>query len=131
MDANTKKRYDKAGPQVVKALEKRHFEAYYVSTAAEAVEKVVELIPKEHTVSWGGTATRPPSRSRAAASSNLSFISRVSIYSSAWAWSRAAWSLVTRQSISSSSPPLMMLCKLKFLLSPVSRWSVTRFWGKL
>ena len=46
MDANTKKRYDKAGPQVVKALEKRHFEAYYVSTAAEAVEKVVELIPK-------------------------------------------------------------------------------------
>lgn len=55
MDANTKKRYDKAGPQVVKALEKRHFEAYYVSTAAEAVEKVVELIPKEHTVSWGGT----------------------------------------------------------------------------
>lgn len=49
--------YDKAGPQVVKALEKRHFEAYYVSTAAEAVEKVVELIPKEHTVSWGGTAT--------------------------------------------------------------------------
>lgn len=26
MDANTKKRYDKAGPQVVKALEKRHFE---------------------------------------------------------------------------------------------------------
>ena len=57
MDANPKKRYDKAGPQVVKALEKRHFEAYYVSTAAEAVEKVVELIPKEHTVSWGGTAT--------------------------------------------------------------------------
>ena len=57
MDANTKKRYDKAGPQVVKALEKRHFEAYYVSTAAEAVGKVVELIPKEHTVSWGGTAT--------------------------------------------------------------------------
>ena len=57
MDANTKKRYDKAGPQVVKALEKRHFEAYYVSTAAEAVEKVVELIPKEHTVSWGGAAT--------------------------------------------------------------------------
>ena len=33
MDANAKKRYDKAGPQVVKALEKRHFEAYYVSTA--------------------------------------------------------------------------------------------------
>lgn len=31
MDANTKKRYDKAGPQVVKALEKRHFEAYTTS----------------------------------------------------------------------------------------------------
>ena len=57
LHANTKTRYDTAGPQVVKALEKRHFEAYYVSTAAEAVEKVVELIPKEHTVSWGGTAT--------------------------------------------------------------------------
>ena len=47
MDANTKKRYDKAGPQVVKALEKRHFEAYYVSTAAEAVEKVVELLKEK------------------------------------------------------------------------------------
>ena len=47
MDANAKKRYDKAGPQVVKALEKRHFEAYYVSTAAEAVEKVVELLKEK------------------------------------------------------------------------------------
>lgn len=53
----TKKLYDKMGPSVVKELEKRYFEAYYVSTAQEAAEKVLELIPKEHTVGWGGTMT--------------------------------------------------------------------------
>ncbi|NLU23476.1 MAG: lactate utilization protein [Clostridiales bacterium] len=53
----TKKMYDKAGPKVVEALKKRSFEAFYVSTAQEAVAKVLTLIPKEHTVSWGGTMT--------------------------------------------------------------------------
>lgn len=49
-----KMRYDKAGASLVKALEKRQFEAYYCSTAEEAVEQVLSLIPAEDTVSWGG-----------------------------------------------------------------------------
>ena len=52
-----KKRYDKAGPVVVEAMKKRGFEAYYVSTAEEAREKALELIPEGSTVSWGGSAT--------------------------------------------------------------------------
>ena len=57
MLAPMKKMYDTSGPNVVKALNKRQFEAYYCSTAAEAVEKVLELIPAEDVVSWGGVAT--------------------------------------------------------------------------
>ena len=53
----TKMRYDKAGPRVVEALKKRHFDAYYFSTREEAIAKVMELIPAEDSVSWGGTAT--------------------------------------------------------------------------
>lgn len=52
-----KKRYDVAGPRVAAALEKHHFEAYYVSTSEEALEKVMSLIPKDHVVSWGGSKT--------------------------------------------------------------------------
>ncbi len=50
-------RNDKAGPRVAEALRRRQFEAWYVSTAAEAAEKVLELIPQDHVVSWGGTMT--------------------------------------------------------------------------
>lgn len=57
MQEMMKKMYDKAGPKVVENLNKRRFEAYYVSTAEEAEEKVLSLIPKEHVVSWGGTTT--------------------------------------------------------------------------
>ena len=57
MLAPMKKMYDTSGPNVVKALNKRQFEAYYCSTAAEAVEKVLELIPVGDVVSWGGVAT--------------------------------------------------------------------------
>ena len=49
--------YDKLGPKVVKALEKRFFEAWYFSDIPEAVEKVFSLIPKTDTVSWGGSTT--------------------------------------------------------------------------
>lgn len=57
MLAPMKSMYDKSGPTLVKALEKRQFEAYYCSTAAEAVEKVLSLIPAGDTVSWGGVMT--------------------------------------------------------------------------
>lgn len=52
-----KKRNDKAGPLVAEAMNKRGFEAYYVSTAEEAKAKALELIPEGSVVSWGGSAT--------------------------------------------------------------------------
>ena len=52
-----KMQYDKAGPKVAEALNKRYFEAYYCSDRAAALEKILELIPQDHVVSWGGTAT--------------------------------------------------------------------------
>lgn len=57
MESPIKTRYDKAGPRVAEALRRRSFEAYYVSTAAEAAQKVLELIPAEHSVAWGGSVT--------------------------------------------------------------------------
>jgi len=53
----TEQRYSKLGPKVVKALKARSFDAYYFDDTAEAVEKVVSLIPKDHLVSWGGSMT--------------------------------------------------------------------------
>ena len=50
-------RSDLLGPQVVKALESRHFEAWYVETKEEALKKALELIPEGASVSWGGSAT--------------------------------------------------------------------------
>ena len=57
MLAPMKTQYDKSGPTLVKAMKKRQFDAYYCSTAEEAVEKVRELIPAGDVVSWGGVAT--------------------------------------------------------------------------
>ena len=57
MNENKKKMYDLSGPKTVEAMKKRHFDAYYCSTAAEAVEKALELIPKTDSVSWGGVMT--------------------------------------------------------------------------
>ena len=57
MEAPIKTRYDKVGPQVAEALRRRRFEAHYVSTAQEALDLALTLIPKDRTVSWGGTAT--------------------------------------------------------------------------
>lgn len=53
----TKKMYDKAGPRVAEAIRSRRMEAYYCSTAREAAEKVLALIPAEESVSWGGAMT--------------------------------------------------------------------------
>lgn len=43
------------GKRVVKALESRNMEAYYVKTKEEALAKALELIPEGSCVSWGGT----------------------------------------------------------------------------
>jgi len=50
-------RYSKLGPKVVKALKERSFDAFYFDDTAEAVEKIISLIPKNHLVSWGGSKT--------------------------------------------------------------------------
>ena len=50
-------RNDLLGPQVVKALESRHYEAWYVKTREEALKKALELIPEGVTVAFGGSAT--------------------------------------------------------------------------
>jgi len=50
-------RYDKLGPRVANALNKRFFEAWYFPDPAEAVEKIFSLIPKTDVVSWGGSQT--------------------------------------------------------------------------
>jgi hypothetical protein len=57
MNEFTQKRYAKLGPRVVKAMEKRHFAAWYFDTADEAVNKAMELIPEGHVVSWGGSTS--------------------------------------------------------------------------
>ena len=49
--------YDKSGKKTAEALRRRHFEAYYCATAAEAAEKALSLISPEATVSWGGSMT--------------------------------------------------------------------------
>ena len=48
-------RNDVLGARVVKALESRNMEAYYVRTKEEALAKALELIPEGSTVSWGGS----------------------------------------------------------------------------
>lgn len=50
-------RNEKLGIKVVKALEGRHFEAYYCETKEEALQKALSLIPEGSLVSWGGTVT--------------------------------------------------------------------------
>ena len=57
MDQIIKERYDLLGPRVAEAMERRQFQAWYVSSAAEATEKLLELIGTEDTVGWGGSMT--------------------------------------------------------------------------
>lgn len=51
------KRNELLGKSMLPALEKRNFEAYYCSTAEEALKKAVSLIPEGSSVSWGGSVT--------------------------------------------------------------------------
>ena len=49
-----KKYYDKRGALLVNNLKSRHFDAYYCTDSASALEKALELIPKGASVCWGG-----------------------------------------------------------------------------
>lgn len=51
------KRNALAGQRIVKNLEKRHYEAYYVPTGNDAAAKVLQIIKKGSSVSWGGSMT--------------------------------------------------------------------------
>ncbi len=55
MDANRVKRNDLLGQQMVKALESRNMEAYYVGSKEEACKKALDLIPEGSSISWGGS----------------------------------------------------------------------------
>lgn len=53
----TEKRNQRLAQRLIKNLQRRHFEAYYCATAAEAVEQVNALIPDGSSVTWGGSMT--------------------------------------------------------------------------
>ncbi len=57
MENATKLYYEKRGEVLVKNLNRRHFEAYYCSTGAEALARVLELIPEGSSVGWGGATS--------------------------------------------------------------------------
>ena len=57
MNPATKKRYDLLGPRVAEACRRRNFEAYYCADKEEVLSLLLSLIPKDHTVSWGGSET--------------------------------------------------------------------------
>ena len=45
------------GQTIVRNLERRHFDACYCSTSAEAIAKVLQLMPEGSSVTWGGSET--------------------------------------------------------------------------
>ena len=57
MDNSIKKYYNKRAEILVKNLKSRHFDAYYCETKEEALQKALELIPENASVSWGGSVT--------------------------------------------------------------------------
>lgn len=50
-------RNSKLGAKLIKALQARHFEAWYCGDIPEAVDRVFALVPKDHIISWGGSMT--------------------------------------------------------------------------
>ncbi|NLK36798.1 MAG: lactate utilization protein [Epulopiscium sp.] len=59
MSASTpkEKRTELLANSLVASLEKRNFEAYFCPTGKDAVQKVLELIPEDSLISWGGSQT--------------------------------------------------------------------------
>ena len=54
MDEVKQRYYHKRGELLVKNLQKRHFDAVYCHTKAEALKQALAWIPKGSTVGWGG-----------------------------------------------------------------------------
>lgn len=57
MQAPKKSRYDKLGPLVVQALQKRYFDAVYFSDADAALSHLLSLLTKDMLISFGGSQT--------------------------------------------------------------------------
>ena len=57
MDTPKSLRNQKLGEKIVESLKTRFFEAWYFNESAEALEKIVSLIPRDHSVGWGGSMT--------------------------------------------------------------------------
>ncbi len=68
MNEFMKQRYDKLGPVVVKALEKRNFAAYYCADREAALEKALSLIPADAVIGYGGSLTQDDTGIKAALS---------------------------------------------------------------
>lgn len=52
-----KERNEKLAKKVITALEKRHFNAFYCEDEQAALNKILELVSKDETISWGGSVT--------------------------------------------------------------------------
>ena len=55
MNANRIKRNQMLGEKVIKALNSRNIEAFYVESKEDALAKALELIPEGSKVAWGGS----------------------------------------------------------------------------
>ena len=55
MNENRIKRNRMLGETIIKGLESRNMEGYYVESKEEALKKALELIPEGSSVSWGGS----------------------------------------------------------------------------
>ncbi len=57
MDQNKKKRNKLLAEKVIKGLQSRNMEGYYVDNKEAALKKVFELIPRGSSIGWGGSAS--------------------------------------------------------------------------
>jgi len=57
MDQNKAKRNKLLAEKVIKGLQSRNMEGYYVKNKEEALKKVFSLIPRGSSIGWGGSAS--------------------------------------------------------------------------
>lgn len=57
MDQNKTKRNKLLAEKVIKGLQSRNMEGYYVNSKEEALKKVFSLIPRGSSIGWGGSAS--------------------------------------------------------------------------
>lgn len=55
MDVNRTKRNQLLGERIIKGLEERNMEGFFVETKEDALAKALELIPEGSSIGWGGS----------------------------------------------------------------------------